>query len=234
MAKKGGGTSDTQKEENRSQGLWITYPTYPTSNDFLSFRRRHNISAAALGTLLGGLTRDRAYSRSYIKHLEGGSMRITPKIASAFDVIRSDFKAAAPHTEKQITIISQFKLRAGEVHLNLRPRKCRGHQRACIMSPTQIYCGTSIRQRAECQKLWKKKNSGGKRYGKRLQGNHPGSTAKKSLDRGAQQRLGLHSKPDPDAHQSSRTPRRERLSRRPRPAHARRKKFDHPVARKEI
>ena len=152
----------SQKDENRSQGLWITYPTYPTPRDFLSFRKRYNISASALGAILGTHVRGKPYGRSYIKHLEGGSQQIRPHLAKAFDEIAAQFekkKNAKPRAEKIITLVSKFKLpKVEEVHVNLRPRQCRGHRRITIMAPTQIYCGTSIKQRAECQKLWRRKN----------------------------------------------------------------------------
>lgn len=129
---------NTQKGEKRLQTTWIKPPT---PRQFKQFRKQIGYSATAMGRALG-------ISRSYVKHIEGGSLPIRQRVARAFADLQARF--AGKPSQRDPVIISRFAMPA-EVRLLAKPRKCRGHRRWHIFrTPYQIYCGK------ECQKLWGK------------------------------------------------------------------------------
>ena len=96
-------------------------------------------------------------SRSYIKHLESERKpwTPTPRVEKQLRVLMRDTPAQLPISKQRI-LVSRFHI-PQRVYVNVPPRRCRGHNRPAFMATNQVYCGTSKRERAACQRLWRKK-----------------------------------------------------------------------------
>lgn len=142
------------KRENRSQWLWTRSLT---QSEFRQYRARHGWSASQYGAELAhAIGRPKNYSRSTIKHIEGGSKPASPNILHAFNKLRQ-VKGEGKKTDAlkpDRTVLSRYSI-PGLVRLIARPRLCRGHRMPTIFrTPTQVYCGYNQKERDECRKLW--------------------------------------------------------------------------------
>jgi hypothetical protein len=98
-------------------------------------------------------------SKDYMKKLlrKRNPFPITPRIVARLRELQAmSSPPIARKRRRRIIIYTKYSV-PETVHLYLQPRKCRGHSQPSIMSPNQVYCGTSKKQRAACQKLWRKK-----------------------------------------------------------------------------
>jgi hypothetical protein len=96
---------------------------------------------------------------SYIKHLESETKPwvITARAASKLNALMQSTKPKGElQAPKRIMIFTRYQV-ATKMFLYLRPRRCRGHERSCIMGPNQVYCGSTDHERAECRKVWKRR-----------------------------------------------------------------------------
>jgi hypothetical protein len=107
---------------------------------------------------LNGLAREFGISRSYMKKLlrKRNPFPMTPRLIKRLRELQATTQVVPAHHRKRIIIYSRFPI-PNQVNLFLRPRHCRGHNRPAIMSPNQVYCGTNKKQRATCQKLWRRR-----------------------------------------------------------------------------
>jgi transcriptional regulator with XRE-family HTH domain len=96
-------------------------------------------------------------TRSYIKHLESQKKpwTPTPRVEKQLHVLMRDTPAKLPVSKLRI-LVSRFHI-PQRVYVNIPPRRCRGHNRPAFMATNQVYCGTSKRERAMCEKLWRRK-----------------------------------------------------------------------------
>ncbi len=144
--------SDTQKGESRVQLVWAK----PIGrHEFRSLRKKLNVSATAFGRKLGAEIGRKAFSRSYIKHIEGGSMHAAPPIAEAFRRLQAKTRGLRdPKPVQQPRIlVSRFNV-PQEVRALIRPRKCRGHQRYhYFKTTTQVWCDP----KSECKRAWRRR-----------------------------------------------------------------------------
>jgi hypothetical protein len=96
---------------------------------------------------------------SYIKHLESETKpwALSARAASKLSVLMQSTKPRGElEAPKKIMVFTRYQV-ATKMFLYLRPRRCRGHKRSCIMGPNQVYCGSTDWERAECRKVWKRR-----------------------------------------------------------------------------
>ncbi len=121
----------------------------------------HKIRAwrESVGWSASYLARELGVSRSYVKHLESSKKpwlirpRIAKRLSELMATITPKVRLEIP---RQVVIVTRHALPA-KVFLYVRPRKCRGHNRASVMAANQVYCGASVRQRGECRRAWKRR-----------------------------------------------------------------------------
>lgn len=85
-----------------------------TRRQIKSFRKRQGWSAYELGCELGGL------SRSYIKHLEGGSVRINERFAIRFRALRARVIGKQIHDRE---ILTSYRL-PRRIVIAAKPKRC--------------------------------------------------------------------------------------------------------------
>lgn len=134
------------------ESLWLNVAA---NRKIREWRELVGWSAARLACELG-LGRN---GRSYVKHLESRTRPwfVRPRIALRLDELMRTTKPGMRLVEPKRTLIFTRYVLPAKLHLYVRPRRCRGHGRLCIMAATQVYCGSSVRERAECRKIWKRK-----------------------------------------------------------------------------
>lgn len=162
------------KRENRSQWLWTRSAT---QSEFRQYRARHGWSASQYGAELAhAIGRPKNYSRSTIKHIEGGSKPASPNILHAFNKLRQA-KGEGKNTDtpkSDRTVLSRYSI-PGLVRLIARPRLCRGHRIPTIFrTPTQVYCGYNQKERDQCRKLWisRQRRAAARRHKSRARSRH--------------------------------------------------------------
>jgi hypothetical protein len=101
-------------------------------------------------------------SKDYMKKLlrKHNPFPVTPRIGARLRELQTQALPPIMRKHRRRIIIYTKYCVPQVVHLYLQPRKCRGHSQPSIMSPNQVYCGTSKKQRAACEKLWRKKQRG--------------------------------------------------------------------------
>ncbi len=128
----------------------------------LSANRKIREWRESVGWSAERLAREMGYrGRSYVKHMESKTKPwfITRTAAKKLKRLMETVPAAKKvrlEEPKRTQIFSRYVLPA-KVYLYVRPRRCRGHNRPSFMSATQVYCGVTARERAECRKLWKRR-----------------------------------------------------------------------------
>ncbi len=145
-------TSSAQGAEEGVQALWVDVGTNWKIREWRE----------SVGWSAERLAREMGYrGRSYVKHMESKTKPwfITPSAAAKLKRLMETVPAAKRvrlEEPKRTQIFSRYVLPA-KVYLYVRPRRCRGHNRPSFMSATQVYCGTSKKERAECRKLWRRR-----------------------------------------------------------------------------
>jgi hypothetical protein len=103
------------------------------------------------------LARELGYrGRSYVKHMESKTKPwfITPQAAKRLKALMRKTKPGLKLAEPKRTLIFTRFVLPAKLRLDVRPRRCRGHGRASIMAANQVYCGSTKKERAECRKVW--------------------------------------------------------------------------------
>ena len=105
------------------------------------------------------LARELGVGRTYVKHLESKRRpwRLRPRIATRLaELMASTQPRVRLDPPKEIQVVTKYHL-PPEVYLFVRPRRCRGHGRMSVMASNQVYCGTTAKERAECRRLWRRR-----------------------------------------------------------------------------
>ncbi len=98
-------------------------------------------------------------TRSYIKKLESKRKpwMPTPRVEAQLRILMHDTPTKLPVTKTRI-LVSRFHI-PERVFVSTPPRRCRGHNHPAFMATNQVYCGTTKRERAACEKLWRRKEN---------------------------------------------------------------------------
>ena len=109
-----------------------------TARDVRAFRKAQGWSAARLGVELGNGIESAQYSRSYVKHIEGGSLPLSRFFRERFATLRARVIGEQVHA-RQVLMRGRFPKRlviAGKVK---RCPVCGWHFVGAV--PNQKYCG---------------------------------------------------------------------------------------------
>jgi len=117
---------------------------------------------------LKGLAHEFGVSRSYIKKLlrKRNPFPMTTRLIKRLDELETTTQFHSPQHLKRVIIYSRYQI-PDKVYLYVRPRNCRGHHRPAVMTVNQVYCGTNKKQRAECAKLWRKRQRRAEQRGRK-------------------------------------------------------------------
>ncbi len=110
-----------------------------TGKQVKMFRKRLGWSAYELGREMGG------YSRSYIKHIEGGSLKPSARFYARFQRL-----AGKIHKEDLRNKVIQTRFRLPRVfEISVKPRRCPGCRKWYIWNhPNRKYCDAECRRHA--------------------------------------------------------------------------------------
>lgn len=97
--------------------------------------------------------------RSYVKHLESKTHPwfLRPGMAAKLMVLMQTTKPGTKLVEPKRTLIFTRYVLPAKLSLYVRPRRCRGHRRMCVMVANQVYCGVTAKERAECRRVWRRR-----------------------------------------------------------------------------